>query len=244
MQLSIPKIPEPLIIWEKIELFTSLDPNAGLYVARIEDFVDDGMIITQPELIKGDILLRDNCEIILDITKTDAIYRFHSVIQKQNNNGRPKYFLSKPSFIKRIQRRDFARVVYSTSVEYTLFNEQYNNKQKWYKSYSWDISGNGILIETKDFVKQNSLVLLKIKLFEELGINLPVLGRTHRVLLDNNIRLSGIGIITSSEMQGFEKKYPLNKVEKLVYNFDNIAQEKLIKFIFNEQIDQRKKGLL
>ena len=75
----------------------------------------------------------------------------------------------------------FRSVVYSTPVEYTLFNEQFDSKQKWYQSYSWDISGNGILIEAKDFVKQNSLLLLRIKLLEDLEINLPVLGRVHRI---------------------------------------------------------------
>lgn len=244
MQLAIPKIPEPLIVWEKVEILTSSDTNAGLYVARIEDFVEDGLIITQPELIKGEVLLRDNCEIILHITKTDAVYRFQSVIHKQNKNGREQYFLTKPIFIKRIQRREFARVVYSTPVEYTLFNEQYEVNQKWYRSYSWDISGNGILIETKDFVKQESLLLLRIQLFDELNINLPVLGRSHRVLMYNNTRLSGIGLILSSEIFGFKKKYPIHKVDKLVENFDTSSQEKLIAFVFNQQIEQRKKGLL
>lgn len=244
MQLSIPKIPEPLIIWEKVEILTSSDANAGLYMARIEDILEDGLIITQPELIKGDILLRDNCDVILHITKTDAIYSFHATIQKLKKNGRVQYYLSKPIYVQRIQRREFARVVYSTPVEYTLFNEQYSSKQKWYRSYSWDISGNGILIEAKDFVKPGSLVLLNIQLFEDIDINLPVLGRSCRIILDNNTRLSGIGFIISSEIFGYEKKYPIHKVHNLAENFSLSAQEKLVAFVFNQQIEQRKKGLL
>ncbi len=244
MQLSIPKIPEPLIIWEKVEILTSSDANAGLYMARIEDILENGLIITQPEFIKGEILLRDKSDIILHITKADAIYCFHATIKKIKNNGRVQYHLSKPIFVQRMQRREFARVVYSTPVEYTLFNEQYSSKQKWYRSYSWDISGNGILIEAKDFVKPGSLVLLKIQLFEELNINLPVLGRSSRTILDNNTRLSGIGFIVSSEIFGYKKNYPINKVPNLAENFSLSAQEKLVAFVFNQQIEQRKKGLL
>ena len=244
MQLSIPKIPEPLIVWEKVEILTSSDANAGLYMARIEDILEDGLIITQPELVKGEVLLRDNCDVILHITKTDAIYCFHATIQKLKKNERVQYHLSKPIFIQRIQRREFARVVYSTPVEYTLFNEQYNSKQKWYRSYSWDISGNGILIEAKDFVKPGSLVLLNIQLFEDLDINLPVLGKSCRIFSDNNTRLSGIGFIVSSEISSYKKKYPINKVPNLAENFSLSAQEKLVAFVFNQQIEQRKKGLL
>jgi len=244
MQLSIPKIPEPLIVWEKIDIYTSIEPHAGMYSARIEDFVEEGLLITQPELISGETLLRDNCEIILHITKTDAIYQFSSVIHKQKNNGQDKYYLSQPVFLSRIQRREFARVVYSTPVEYTMFNESYSKKQEWYRSYSWDISGSGILLETKDFVKQDSILLLKIELFEELGINLPVLARSHRTLLDNQTRLSGVALISSSEIKNYQTKYPFQQVDGLLENFNAQAQEKLVSFVFNQQIEQRKKGLL
>ena len=241
MQLSIPKISERLIIWEKLEIFTSADKNAGMYVARIEDFIDDGIIITQPELIKGAQLLRDNCDIIMHVTKTDAIYCFHALIQKQMNNGREQYILSNLTFVDRIQRREFARVKYSTAIEYTLFDEQYSNKQKWHRSYSWDISGNGILIETKEFVKQESLILLRIQLFEELDIGIPILGRTHRTLLDNHTRLSGVAFISKTDILGFKMNYPIDLVHNLEKNFDSIAQEKIVTFVFNQQIKQRKK---
>ncbi len=244
MQISIPKIPEPLLIWEKLEILTAQDTNAGLYLARIEDFVDNGLVVTQPELIKGDILLRDNCEVTLQITKSDAIYQFQSTIQKRNVNGRWQYFLSEPKFLKRIQRRNFSRLIYSTAVEYTPFNAIYKSNQEWSRSFSWDISGNGILIETKDFVKQNSFLLMKIQLFDELNIKVPVLGRVHRVILDNHTRLSGIEIIGSSEVMAFENNFPIKKVSNLTKNFNTQDQEKLISFIFNEQIKQRKKGML
>lgn len=244
MQLSIPKIPEPLVIWEKIEILTSLDDTAGLYVARIEDFENEGLLITQPEFIKGETLLRDKCPVILRVTKSDAVYHFESTIQKKDIDGFQKFFLSNPVFKQRIQRREFARLVYSTPLEYTVYDEKYKNNQQWYKSYSWDISGNGILFEVKDFVKQHTALLLKIDLFNELDIQVPILGLSQRILLDNKTRLCGLSFVTSDQFQGFEKKHGTHHIKNLEHNFDLQAQEKLVSFVFQQQLSQRKKGLL
>ncbi len=244
MQLSIPKIPEPLIVWEKIEILTSDDINAGVYTARIEDFVEDGMEITKPEILKGEVLLRDNCNVIISVTKSDAIYHFRSTIHKKNVDGIERYVLSHPVFVRRIQRREFARVVYSTPVEYTLFHKMYKENQEWHRSYSWDISGSGLLLETKDFVKQDSILLMKIQLFEELDICLPVLGQSHRTLLDNQTRLSGVALIPTHEISGYENNLPIGMIKGLSNSFSTTDQEKLISFVFNQQIEQRKKGLL
>ncbi len=244
MQLSIPKTLEPFKVWGKIEILTSDVPNAGVYTARIEDFVEDGMEITKPEILKGEVLLRDNCDVIVSVTKSDAIYHFHSTIHKKNNNGIERYVLSHPVFGKRIQRREFARVAYSTPIEYTLFDKEFKSDQKWYRSYSRDISGNGVLVEAKKFVEQDSLLLMKIQLFDELDICLPVLGKSCRIFLENEIRLCGVTIIPSYDINKYKSKFSLKNIEGLSDSFNKTDQEKLISFVFNQQIEQRKKGLL
>ena len=88
------------------------------------------------------------------------------------------------------------------------------------------------------------ILLLKIKLFDELEITLPVLGKSYRIVLDNNIRLSGVGFVTSSEIYRLGKKYPVKRVPQLIRNFHSKDQEKLISFVFSQQIEQRKKGII
>jgi len=57
------KTDKQLKIWDKIHIYVGEGRERGEYLARIEDFINGGIIISQPEFVKGKTLLRDGIEI-------------------------------------------------------------------------------------------------------------------------------------------------------------------------------------
>lgn len=73
---------KPLRVWEKIELLVGDGDSAGHYLARIEDFINGGIVITEPEFLSGNSLMRENADIMVVVCREDAMYQFASTIRK------------------------------------------------------------------------------------------------------------------------------------------------------------------
>ena len=95
--LEIPHLAQPLKLWERIELIVGEGDSSGHYWSRVEDFINDGILISEPEFLGGNTLLREKCEVMVVITRTDAAYRFYSRIRTFSNQGGRKLLLRPPN---------------------------------------------------------------------------------------------------------------------------------------------------
>ena len=243
--LTIPQIPEPLTVWEKLEIYTSDDDSKGVYLSRIEDFIGDELIISAPEFIHGNSLLRNNTEVLVLVTKKDAVYQFVTTIKKHTDENDTRYLLTTPKFPRRIQRREFVRINYSVPVEYSVFNNNYIKENiKWYQSLTHDLSGSGMLIETISDVSEDIFLLIKSDIFKKLGIGQPILGRCCRSEFIDNGHFSAINFILSEDIKMYSDNVPFERVSGLADNFTFSVQEQLVSFVFQHQIEMRKKGIM
>ena len=120
--MQLPQVVEPLKVWDKLEIVVGDDDKKSVYFSRIEDFDHEGLVVTAPEFQYGDTLLRDNCDVVVMVTKGDAIYLMSSEISRYQKSSKNLYFLAKPSHIKRVQRRDFVRIDYLEDASYLHFD--------------------------------------------------------------------------------------------------------------------------
>ena len=245
MQKTIPEIPEPLTVWEKVEIYTSDDETRGIYISRIEDFIEDKIVIAHPDFIDGHTRLQNLMEVLIWVTKTDAIYQFVATIEKLENDPKNRYVLLKPKYIRRIQRREFVRVRISDIIEYLPINERTSIESgSWRKSLFQDISGSGAFCEVSADVSQGAYLLLRSVVFSKLGIKQPVLAQVCRIERINKGYFAGIEFIKKDDFQNVSGNVP-EKIKALTANnFDFLMQERLVSYVFHHQVELRKKGIM
>lgn len=249
VHLSLPNLSQPLKLWEKLELITGEGDEVGVYTARVEDFVKEGIVISSPEFVRGHSLLRENAEVMIVFTKEDAAYQCHTRIKKYPRDDKNLYLLDKPSTTKRIQRRQYVRVDMLESLEYTLLSpvidwEDFTERATWQAATTDNMSGGGLMMKLDSEVELGTRMLMKIGFFPATGLPEMLAGVVRRVFVIEKRELAGIEFIVADHLSNHFNANDLAKVPAAVKRFDRRAQNRLVSYIFQQEIELRKKGLL
>lgn len=250
MSLTLDRLPQPLEIWEKIELIVdSGDEGSGYYVTRVEDFTNDGIVIGSPEFVHGNSLLRDNVPVVVIITKGDAIYKFNTRISRLKSRRADSFLLSPIGAIQRMQRRRFARADYRAEALYAVVSDVDVRKGikeslHWKTVKSVNISGGGILIRGNERIPIDTIVLLKTALFVELHLPEILAGIVRRSESHESVFLTGIEFITAETIKQSISPPLLRCLPRSIRDFNQRAQGLLTNQVFKLQIELRQKGLL
>ncbi len=245
MQLTLPSLSEPLRLWERIEIIVGDDDQKGLYLARIEDFIDDGIVISNPEFRYGDTLLRDSSEVVVLVVKEDAVYQFYSLLSKREQDGSQIFILTMPRDIQRIQRRQFVRIDMVDTVHVAnLGAEKILPPGTWHKTVAMNVSGGGMLIKSLDDLAPPDILLVKPDIFTTLNIDQPVAAICRRSFYRDGDHYSGIEFIRGDNLEHHFYKEEMDSLPETALRFDHLAQNHLVTYVFQRQIEMRKKGLI
>lgn len=249
VQLSLPHLSQPLKLWEKLELVTGEGDETGIYTARIEDFIAEGIVISSPEFVRGHTLLRENADVLMVFTKDDAAYQCHSRIKRYPLDGKNLYLLSKPSKTKRVQRRQFVRVDMLEHLKYARLSpvmdwENYAERLEWLGTTTENMSGGGVMIKMDVELELEDRVFIKIDFFPGEGLPETVAGVVKRVFTLEKRTMAGLEFIVADRLVDYFKSDDLRKLPASVKRFDRRAQNRLVSYIFQQEIELRKKGLL
>jgi len=237
-----------LKIWEKLTIQIGEGKNAGTYITRIEDFNNNKLVVSSPQYMRGKTLLRDNIDVIVMVTREDAIYQFHSHINQADKPG-SLCLLSPPKSVKRVQRRQFCRIKMTTALSYVQIDDEfdfqkYRNKIEWISSITVDISAGGFLIKSPEKLNVKEHILIKPTLFSEIGLPTYAIANCCRTFEERDAFYSGIELILKDDLRKIFKPAQLKRLPKEILNFHDQAQETLSQHVFNLQIEFRKKGVL
>lgn len=240
---------QPLRVWEKIEILVGDGADIGKYVSRIEDFINNGILITQPEFVEGRTLLREGVSVTVRVTRDDAAYQFSSTVKQVSTHNKKYLILTPPKNIQRIQRRLFVRVDMSDRVLYAnlapVLSDLKNAKNlKWQETNSLDISGSGLLLRLQDEIKVKDLLLLRIGYFIESELPEYVISLCKRTCKKNNKLCAGLEFVRSDQFDRHLSRKQQKALPSSIRDFDYKAQDKLVNLIFHKQIELRQKGLL
>lgn len=236
-----------LKLWEKVSLVAGDDSDAGLYDARVEDFADGHIIVSRPELIKGKTLLRENLHVVVRATRQDAIYEFESTISKIPNDPLLRVTLTAPQALRRIQRRLFVRIDVHAAARYTpvrnILSSLYTvDNAPWYSAELFDVSGGGALVATTENFEAGETLLLTSELFTEVGVSEYILVRTTRMTEREHRKAVGVEFVLAEEVLRVYSEQELSLLPTSARKFGRVAQNKLVNFIFNQQIRLRQEG--
>jgi c-di-GMP-binding flagellar brake protein YcgR len=237
----------PLNIWEKVELVVGDDEHQGIYVTKVEDFNSEGIIITHPTLVGGNKLLTANATVYVQFRRADAMYRFSARMKPLNGSSHGDMQLYELGGIQRVQRRQYVRIDYKLELKYAMIKNEsgFNNELRWHNSQTKNMSAGGLLMKISGEIKKDDIMLVRIEENSRLGIPGLVAVINRRFMRDeDDIIFAGVEFITSDELSMFFTAEEIKRIPSQVQKFTAQVQNKLIRFIFDEQIRERQKGLI
>ena len=242
-------MPQPVKLWEKIEIVIGEGEKAGHFTARVEDFLAEGIIIGSPEFLRGNTLLRENSDVMLLITKEDAVYQCVSRIRRLQGNDKKLYILSPPRNIRRVQRRQFVRIDWLLPIKYTkvvpvMDWEEYEERAVWQESKIINISGGGALMDIDENIELEDRLLLNIPNFADMGLPQIVAALCRRIINRRGCALAGVEFVVADVLKKHFSREDLERLPRCIQHFGRMAQNRLVTEIFHKQIEFRKKGLL
>lgn len=249
MQAIKNSIPTELRTWDKLRILVGEERDAGQYVARVEEIINGGVIITHPEFISGSTLLRNELPVIVQIAREDAAYQFHSRIRLHGSGATRRFILTPPRGIKRVQRRMFARVDFTTRVEYAPLPTG-NDKMDWEQNEGWcesnvvNMSAGGLLIISDDALRTGMLLALRLGDFRQADLPPNFLAVCRRTFSSEGERYAGLEFILVSEFGKHLSRGEISRLPESYKLFDRRMQDRLVNFLFQKQIELRQKGLI
>lgn len=239
----------PFKIWEKVELIVGDDDQAGHYLARIQDFINGGIIITEPEFIQGHTLLHENAEVKVLVTREDAVYQFHSSIKRILSQAKKQYLLTPPHYLERVQRRLFVRVEMSRPISWARIVpiaewQLLDDRARWHASTTVDLSGGGVLFKVAEELEHHTRILVRPSMFADVGLPDTVAALSQRCFRRKTELFCGASFILADQLYRFFTSEELAALPKCITAFDTNAQNKLVNYIFKLQVALRRKGLL
>jgi c-di-GMP-binding flagellar brake protein YcgR len=210
---------------QRIEIEVSLEGKKEKFQSRIEEIGEKTMNISSPTY-KGELVsLHPGRTLIVYVYAQEGIFRFGTkVLDRRSEKNIPILVLSKPESLQKVQRRNFFRLKTSLEIEYRILSEPTAfSQQPFKKTQAKDISGGGVLLLMDIPLQKNNYL--------ELIIHLEKWGE-----------INCVGKVVFVK----ESKDTTKKQKEIALEFILIEEpdrEKIIKFIFEKQRQQRYKEL-
>jgi len=238
-----------LKIWERLRIIVGDGRAAGIYIARIEELINGGVVITEPEFVSGHTLLRNGVDVTVQITRQDAAYQFWSRIYTQTTGESKRVILAPPRRLVRVQRRMFARVDIPTRVTYAELpsNPDWNDWEQqvtWHQTRCVNVSGGGILLKLPEPFAKERIAVMRIDVFSEAELPGNLLAVCRRIFESEGENYGGFEFLVKGDLGYHFTKTDLARMPDSLSEFDQHAQDRLVTFLFHKQIELRQKGLL
>ena len=154
------------------------------YKSVIQDISRDYFYISIPTKEGSYLIFNTDDEIEIEYFNEENLYYcFKSrIIKKVLYENLSCYMMAVPYDIRKIQRRDFARVNF---VEYTLYKKNTTSlDSKWSKGVLLDLSGGGARMKIFENISIGDEILIKLDVDKE---NIEIMSKVVRVEIDSNL---------------------------------------------------------
>lgn len=203
-----------------------LDKNgeAQRYPSRVENIWEDRVALASPVKDRIPLFIPSGNYVSVYFTDRLSVYSFRSKVIVSLPERLPLLILEAPDAIEKAQKREYVRVAVNLNV-YLRYTDTENNIQE-VECKSRDLSGGGMMLVLDEPLKVNKGH--KIKLMFQVGEDL--------------LEVYGEIIRTYKEYDAGGIKRQIAAVKFL--DLAERHQQSIIKFVYQRQIELRRKGLL
>lgn len=214
---------EKLKVNQRIQLNIIEEHYKGNYYSKVVDIVDDE-VITVAAPVKDDTPVPVNVgeKINMFFWDNTCQYAFEAQVIARANTSIPIITIKKSSELQRMQRRSYFRIQAMLKVIFNIENEDDDAEPENYEGLTLNISGGGILLSTSTMLEAGSNIKLKLYLAERDYV-------------------TAIGCVERVDFLSTKKLYRAGIDFFMIYESD---RDKIVAYVFEREIELRKKGLL
>ncbi|MFH2036173.1 MAG: PilZ domain-containing protein [Candidatus Zixiibacteriota bacterium] len=238
----------PLQVWDKVEIVIDRNDNQGIYISRVEEIHEEWLITSRPDFVGGSQLLNDDEQVYIQFNLPDALYRFSARIKSLGADQNYRVVLSNFGRLERVQRREFVRIDLHLEIRYCPIKKDSQNNQaaSWNNSITKDFSAGGMLFPVENEINKGDLLLIRVKDYGSGDSVLPhlLLAECRRVIESGNKKLIGVKFIVKEHLFDYISKEELSGLPPQIDQFSRLLRNKMVFFIFEEQIRQRQKNVI
>lgn len=237
-----------LNIWDRVEIIVGEGKDISVYISRVEDITGEKITITKPNWVRGGKGLTYSSLVYIQFKKPDAMYRFSASMRPLKSKSDELIQLYNIGKTERVQRRQFVRVHYNTRIRYWLFKKaegQVFAEEKWRETISEDFSAGGTLLRNNaDEIEQGDLIIVRVRQYDKMGIPPFVAAICRRTPKAGETTMAGMEFITMDQLIKHFTTEEIKALPPHIQKFNIQSQNNLVRFIFEEQVRERQKGLL
>lgn len=214
---------DPIKINQPIELEL---PNDALkqYRSRAKSLSEERMVVIVPVKGSSRVAMDHGQKVKVIYTDSSAVYVFFTTVVSLDNDDAETVTLGKPYDMRKIQRRNFVRLDTRVKVLFCRLDNRFERKGSPGEGVSVDISGGGMMFMCDEVLSSGDVL-------------------DAEVFLGQSEKVRAIGRVVR-----FTENPPKTKMKYSVgFEFTVIEEserDKIIRFIFNQQRELRRKGLL
>ncbi len=234
-------------LWERLILVIEKGGSRSEFLTRLEDIKQDSYIFEMPIRQSGSASLSKGDIVEVSYNKKDAAYTFKASIKDLFEGESSSIEVEKLTDASRIQRRRFVRLDISGDIGLRILESPDSNEgsvsQKFHGSLL-NISAGGVLFETETKIDADSLLILDFTLKGHYPLNniLAVVKRAETI--DDNIYIVGSEFISNENRARYGLETLGDFLPPGTGTFDDNLQKLMVQFIYKEQVELRKKGIL
>jgi len=248
--IEIPRLGEPLVLWEKLLLIVGEGDSATRFKTRVEDFHPDAIAVSEPQAEKGSWRVKDGSWVTVLITRDAACYQYRSRIRKVAKSPDHRFLIDIPSQVERVQRRRSARIEHRTNVRFFDLDAEgdwmgVGDSSAWSVARTVNVSAHGMLLITQQAtVEIGHRLLVESNWLAEANLRGPVLSICRRAFKEKEISFAGVELLTDGQLPDYFSSAELELLPNSVRDLTVRTRAALMNRVFQRQIEMRKKGLL
>jgi c-di-GMP-binding flagellar brake protein YcgR len=234
-------------LWERVTLSIEKYGKKSEFLTRVEDIKRDSFILEMPIRQTGELHLAKGDNVQVSYSRADAVYSFKASILDLFEGDAKTIKVSRGSEIERIQRRRYVRLDISGKITFRKIADNEDSTDGLGPELDGillNISAGGVLFESPVKIKTSGLIILSFALkgYHSLQNIMAVVkrceGSKHKGYLIGAEFLTKANL-ASLGLENLDEYLPAG-----AGTFDENLQKLVIKFIYEQQIELRKKGLL
>jgi c-di-GMP-binding flagellar brake protein YcgR len=210
---------------QRLEIVLSKNPNTPQFTSRVEELDSDHMTIAMPMKKGRPIVLESGQEFYGKIYDEGGVYLFKSKFISQRMEPLPVWVATLPHDIEKTQQRDFVRfdVAQPILINYSSYRDP--EQLESLKVITKDLSGGGVQAVCEKNIRIGTKVHMIISLSDDdddddIEVDGEVL-RVNKPQMDRQLFWISIKFIGAR----------------------NTIRDKISRFIFKKQLEQRQRGL-
>lgn len=235
---------QSLRLWERLSLILEGKGGKTEFLARVEDVKKGSFVVGTLVRHSGDAGLAKGDIVEVKYNREDAVYFFKASIKDLFEGDTRSAELEKKGETGRLQRRQYVRLDISGEMIFRVLDsrrEPDGGLSRKFTGSLLNISAGGVLFETDSPVDPDTLLILDFSLKGQHSLN-NILAVVKRVeSLDDRNYLVGTEFITGENRAAYGLEALADFLPPDTGTFDEGLQKLVMQFIYNQQIEFRKK---